>query len=547
MKKILLTLAAVFVGISAAFADADITIADAKGFTDGSVTSGWKAGDFTFTTAKNDGQTAPTFNAKGKDYRVYAKGTLAISATNDMTKIEFTISTAGLKRLAEITPSTGTVAEQSVVASDAKEGDVLVTWTGSAKEVTFTVGEKSVYGTDGAAKAGQFDFVKLVITGGGKYEAGGDTPEQPSEAGTEANPINVAKAIELSSALDASGAIENAYVTGVIKKIDEVNTSFGNATFFISDKGADNEFKIFRAKWLENANFTAEDQIAVGATVVITGKLVNWQGNEVEMSNCHIVKYDGEGGDTPKPSEGKTFKTVAEYLAAAYTDGTSTLDCPLTCTYQNGRYLYLTDGTTPMLVYGDLKTDTNADGVVDSNDEFIKYTNGDVLPAGITGKYTVFNNLRQLGSPVASTFGTATKGEPVAPKAMKANEITAELMNTYIVMNGVTIEGADRNFTVTDATGSVALFNQFNDPTYYDAVTVETGTDLTLEAIITVYKENVQLYPVKVISGGSAVENIVVDENAPVEYFNLQGIRVANPENGIFIRRQGAKATKVVF
>ena len=107
MKKILLTLAAVFVGISAAFADADITIADAKGFTDGSVTSGWKAGDFTFTTAKNDGQTAPTFNAKGKDYRVYAKGTLAISATNDMTKIEFTISTAGLKRLAEITPSTG--------------------------------------------------------------------------------------------------------------------------------------------------------------------------------------------------------------------------------------------------------------------------------------------------------------------------------------------------------------------------------------------------------------------------------------------------------
>lgn len=47
----------------------------------------------------------------------------------------------------------------------------------------------------------------------------------------------------------------------------------------------------------------------------------------------------------------------------------------------------------------------------------------------------------------------------------------------------------------------------------------------------------------------AGVNDVVVapDENAPVEYFNLQGIRVANPENGVFIRRQGATATKVVL
>lgn len=38
----------------------------------------------------------------------------------------------------------------------------------------------------------------------------------------------------------------------------------------------------------------------------------------------------------------------------------------------------------------------------------------------------------------------------------------------------------------------------------------------------------------------------VEDANAPVEYFNLQGIRVNNPENGIFIRRQGKNVTKVI-
>lgn len=37
------------------------------------------------------------------------------------------------------------------------------------------------------------------------------------------------------------------------------------------------------------------------------------------------------------------------------------------------------------------------------------------------------------------------------------------------------------------------------------------------------------------------------DENAPVEYYNLQGIRVNNPENGLYIRRQGNKVEKVIL
>jgi hypothetical protein len=49
-------------------------------------------------------------------------------------------------------------------------------------------------------------------------------------------------------------------------------------------------------------------------------------------------------------------------------------------------------------------------------------------------------------------------------------------------------------------------------------------------------------------NGEAGVSTVVVDDNsnAPVEYFNLQGVRVANPENGLYIRRQGNKATKVL-
>lgn len=48
--------------------------------------------------------------------------------------------------------------------------------------------------------------------------------------------------------------------------------------------------------------------------------------------------------------------------------------------------------------------------------------------------------------------------------------------------------------------------------------------------------------------GSSAITEIeAADENAPVEYFNLQGVRVDNPANGLYIRRQGNKIEKVVI
>ena len=45
----------------------------------------------------------------------------------------------------------------------------------------------------------------------------------------------------------------------------------------------------------------------------------------------------------------------------------------------------------------------------------------------------------------------------------------------------------------------------------------------------------------------TGVEDTMVDENAPVEYYNLQGVKVANPENGIFIKKQGGRTSKVVL
>lgn len=47
-------------------------------------------------------------------------------------------------------------------------------------------------------------------------------------------------------------------------------------------------------------------------------------------------------------------------------------------------------------------------------------------------------------------------------------------------------------------------------------------------------------------AGEGAIEAIEAD-NTPAIYFNLMGQRVANPENGVFVRVQNGKATKVIL
>ena len=49
------------------------------------------------------------------------------------------------------------------------------------------------------------------------------------------------------------------------------------------------------------------------------------------------------------------------------------------------------------------------------------------------------------------------------------------------------------------------------------------------------------------VPDNTGATNLVIDNNdCAVEYYNLQGVRVSNPENGIFIRRQGNKTIKVI-
>ena len=56
------------------------------------------------------------------------------------------------------------------------------------------------------------------------------------------------------------------------------------------------------------------------------------------------------------------------------------------------------------------------------------------------------------------------------------------------------------------------------------------------------------MYTFEVPGDLTGIESVDAEEvEAPVEYYNLQGVRVMNPENGLYIKRQGNKVTKVIL
>lgn len=88
----------------------------------------------------------------------------------------------------------------------------------------------------------------------------------------------------------------------------------------------------------------------------------------------------------------------------------------------------------------------------------------------------------------------------------------------------------------------------YNDDDTEWAYNVEGGTMAEdFDGTITITLPEVERTSLAIVfAEGAGVANIAV-ENGVAEYFNLQGVRVANPENGLFIVRKAGKTAKVVL
>lgn len=110
----------------------------------------------------------------------------------------------------------------------------------------------------------------------------------------------------------------------------------------------------------------------------------------------------------------------------------------------------------------------------------------------------------------------------------------------YIASNGIGVMYCDKY-------GTSPVGGTPYDPSYFDNVKEEysygdnTSKEKEDEDIITYAPARIGK-----MSTNTAVETIVTDNNATPEYYNLQGVRVMNPSNGIYIVRRGNKVTKEV-
>ena len=242
--------------------------------------------------------------------------------------------------------------------------------------------------------------------------------------------------------------------------------------------------------------------------------------------------------------------SINEFIMQGEADATAAYKWtfPVTVVAQPAGSTYVVDGEgTPLLIYGK---------------EIPAYKEGDVIPAGIVGKFKNYNGLYEMEFPEAATFGAATANNPVAKTFMKAGEITAADQNKVVYITNATVNAADKLFT--DASGSIAYFIQKNW-----GVDIPEGT-YDIRCAVAVYKENVQVYPMEFLTAGSGVEDAVaetativakegaIEVNAEgfVAVFNAAGQAVAgqyvdgvatiNVAPGFYIVRAADQVAKVI-
>ncbi len=120
---------------------------------------------------------------------------------------------------------------------------------------------------------------------------GGDTPS--GDAGTIDNPYTVAQALEIINA--GTYTKDKVYVSGIVSKIDEISTQYGNATYYISDDGkTDKQLQVFRGYTLGGEKFQSEDDLMVGDKVIVWGVLTLYNSKTPEITGSQLYAINDE-------------------------------------------------------------------------------------------------------------------------------------------------------------------------------------------------------------------------------------------------------------
>ena len=341
-------------------------------------------------------------------------------------------------------------------------GDATVTWNGASQTVTFTVGDQAVYGSDGETKAGQLDFTSLVIT----YEDGGTVtipaPTFTPAGGTFYAPVNVT----------ISGA------TG--------------ATFYYTTDGND--------PTTSSAVYSAPINISQNTTLKAIAV------TEDATSAVASATYTFESVNT--------VDNIAAYYALG-TGAFAAIGNPVTVYYANGNYVWVKDATGYLLIYG-------------RNAGNMNYKNGDIIPGGFGGYLKEYNGLLEMsynGDQDLFGFQEATEGPAVNPEIVTTAAVVEANFGHYVTVENATISDiSSKNFTVNDAAGTAAGFNQ------YSGVSIPTdGGTYNITGVISVFaKDGVTTYQLQ----PTAFEKVINLDDLP-KVDNIAGLLATDAETDV--------------
>ncbi|MGN1375675.1 MAG: hypothetical protein ACI4V5_03885 [Prevotella sp.] len=361
---------------------------------------------------------------------------------------------------------------------------------------------------------------------------------EPTGTGTVDDPYNSVAANNLAAQLESGAESEVIYIKGKVVYVKEqYSTQYGNATFYISDDGTENnQFYVFRALYLGNVKYTSGDLIKEGDEVVICGKITNYMGNTYETVQGSAYLYSLNGNVSGGAGGGE--------ISGATGDGTEAN--PFNCIAANNYALSLASGEVSEngfyikgkvvsvkeqygTQYGNATFYISDDGT-DNNQFYVfralylnneKYTSGALLQPGddvvIYGKLTNYMgntpetvqgeaylvSLQSNGG--GNTGGGDTGGEEVTGNSITLNVSDLELENATAVTTLTLSDGTTLSF---DGGGNT------NAPKYYT-----TGTSIRM------YPKNSMT-----VTASKKIQKIVfVVDQYNTDIYNASGDITANP------------------
>ena len=554
MKKLLLSFLSFFACCLALMAQTEITwsaASDWDGVEAKAQSISYTSGDYTISATKETGSSSPTVNATATDFRSYAKNQVMVSNSQEnIKKLVFHISAAGKKRWAELSASEG------AVTHDVANGVII--WEGDAQFVMFGVGEKAVYGTDGAAKAGQFNFSSVTAytaadlesgSGEGGEGEGGETPDPDENVtlysetfGTNQGAFTIDNKVlpegttYVWAFASGYGMKATAYINKtncaseswlVSPKFDCTNAtaltlSFSEAANFFTNAENVSAYTSVKVKevgtdtWTDLTLSARASGTAWTFTDGITADLSAYVGKKMQIAFVYTSTAELAGTWEVKNFElkGKGEVTtesevvVPEYTTIAQLKENATASATavkftftnLLVTGTAGTSTYVSDGTDGTLLYGTASP----------------YKAGDKISGTIAANLVSYNNLTELKDLDLTGVSVTSEGNEVTPVAATINELVAnqkKYENVLVKLSEMTFESdalASKNISLTDGEESITLRDNFNVLTDF---IFDTTKQYNVTAVATIFKESIQLYALSA-SDIQMITNLVDPETA---------------------------------